>query len=200
MTLESRRQRVGNTPGARPGAVRGRSRAATSPRSGKTFEMKGFLEVNGGGSERALRRCTPPVFPSFRGIGPPARPLFAIGSSLYYEGMSERTNHPVKALGPVPIRRTPILQAQERLAREIDLSAMPPLISGGDRKARGKAVAEQRSSQHVPRRLDRLYRLRPNPAYGSLAITCGHCRHGMLLDELDADPSEIICDRCRRPV
>lgn len=119
--------------------------------------------------------------------------------------MSAGTNHPIKALGPVPYRRTPILslayiQAQTRLEREIDLSALPPLISGGDRKARGKAIAEQRSSAHVPRRLDRLYRLRPDPSYGSIAITCGHCRHGMLLDELDADFSEIMCDRCRRPV
>lgn len=115
-----------------------------------------------------------------------------------------QTNHPVRFLGPIPYQRTPILslafiQAQARADLEIDLSALPPLISGGDRKARAKAISEQRSSAHVPRRLDRCYRLRPNPAYGSFAVWCARCRYQMLLDEIE-DDATLICDRCHRPV
>ena len=111
------------------------------------------------------------------------------------------TNHPVAFIGPVPYRRRPILslefiQAQSRLENEIDLAALPPLISGGDRKARTKAIGEQRSAAHVPRRLDRRYRLRPDPAYGSLMCGCPHCQHIMLIEELDAEA--VTCDRCKR--
>ena len=114
------------------------------------------------------------------------------------------THHPVRKLGPVRYRQLPILslafiQAVARADMEIDLAALPPLISGGDRKARKKAIDEQQSSFRAPRRLDR------NPwlaAYGSLAVTCGHCRHTMLIDdEFDAAAfAELPCDRCHRPV
>ena len=82
---------------------------------------------------------------------------------------------------------------------EIDLAALPPLISGGDRKARKKAADEQRSSFRAPRRVPR------NPwlaAYGSLAVTCSHCGHGMLIDDEfdEAAFAELPCDRCHRPV
>lgn len=118
---------------------------------------------------------------------------------------SQPTNHPVWFLGPMPFQRMPILsldfiQAVSRAELEIDLSALPPLISGGDRKARAKAIAEQKSSRHVSRRLDRRYRLEPDPAYGCIGVWCCHCTHHMLLEELDAEPEEITCDRCHRPV
>lgn len=114
-----------------------------------------------------------------------------------------QTNHPVRFLGPMPYRRTPILslafiQAAARADLEIDLASLPPLISGGDRKARSKAIAEQQSSRRVGRRIDRRWLLRPDPAYGSLAVVCPRCRHMMLLDELDAET--VICDRCKRPI
>ena len=117
--------------------------------------------------------------------------------------MTERTNHPGKNLGPMPFRKMPILslafiQRQERFAHEIDLSALPPLISGGDRKARSKAIAEQQSGLRTPRRVAR------NPwqaAYGALAVTCSHCRHCMLLDqEFDETILDMLCDRCHRTV
>lgn len=111
------------------------------------------------------------------------------------------TNHPVRFLGPVPFRPTRILslahvQAAARAALEVDLSALPPLISGGDRKARAKAVAEQRSSLSAPRRIGRLYRLRPDPTYDTFLVTCPHCRHSAYLDEWNGEP--IRCDRCQR--
>lgn len=109
-----------------------------------------------------------------------------------------QTNHPVQFIGLVRYRPTRILslafvQAAARAELEIDLSALPPLISGGDRKARSKAIAEQRSSLSAKRRHER-HRW-DNPAYGSWAVTCPHCRHGMFLDEVDGD---VLCDRCHR--
>lgn len=111
---------------------------------------------------------------------------------------SAPTNHPVRFLGPMPYRKAPILslafiQAQERFANEIDLSSLPPLISGGDRKARGKAIDEQQSGLRARRRVERNFWL---AAYGSLACTCPRCDHIMLLDEIDAET--ITCDRCHR--
>lgn len=115
-----------------------------------------------------------------------------------------QTNHPVRFIGPVPYRRTPILslafiQAAALAEMEIDLSSLPPLISGGDRKARGKAIAEQRSSLSAPRRIDRRYLLRPDPAYGSMAAWCRRCNYMMLFDGVDDDDA-VICDRCKRPI
>ena len=108
------------------------------------------------------------------------------------------TNHPVRKLGPVAFRRIPVLslafiQAAARADMEIDLAALPPLISGGDRKARKKAIDEQRSGLRAARRVAR------NPwlaAYGSLLCTCPRCWHVMLIEELDAPT--LTCDRCKR--
>lgn len=115
-----------------------------------------------------------------------------------------KTNHPVSFIGPIPYRRTPILslafvQAAARAEMEIDLSALPPLISGGDRKARAKAIAEQQSAFRAARRIDRHFRLEPDPSYGSFAVWCDRCRYQMLLDDIE-DDDVLICDRCHRPI
>lgn len=106
------------------------------------------------------------------------------------------TNHPVRFIGRVARVPTPILslahvQAVCRFEREVDLGSLPTLISGGDRKARQKAVDEQRSPLRAPRRVQRKPWL---AAYGDLAY---HCRCGytvLIADEGVYEPVE--CDRC----
>lgn len=112
-----------------------------------------------------------------------------------------RSNYPVVFAGRVEFRPTPILslafiQAQARYAVERDLSQEPTLLSGGDRKAQGKAFNSQRSMLRTPRRIERNWWL---AAYGSLDCVCPRCRHRMLLDDIEPD-AEVVCDRCHRPM
>lgn len=111
-----------------------------------------------------------------------------------------RSNHPVIFIGRAEFRPTPILslafiQAQARFAVERDLSAEPTLLSGGDRKAQGKARAEQQSMLRTPRRVERNWWV---SAYGMLDCVCPRCRKRQLLDEVEPD-AQIICDRCHQP-
>ena len=111
------------------------------------------------------------------------------------------SNHPVIFRGRVAFQRMPILslafiQAQARFAAERDLSKEPTLLSGGDRKAQGKARAAQQTMLRTPRRVERNWWL---PAYGALHCVCTRCRHQMLLDEIEPD-AEVICQRCRQAI
>jgi hypothetical protein len=111
-----------------------------------------------------------------------------------------RSNHPVIFIGRAEFRRMPILslafiQAQARFSVERDLSSEPTLLSGGDRKAQGKARQAQQSMLRTPRRVERNWWL---PAYGWLDCTCPRCKKRMLLEEIEED-AQVICDRCHRP-
>lgn len=110
-----------------------------------------------------------------------------------------RSNHPVVFVGRAAFRPTPIIslafiQAQVRFAAERDLSKEPTLLSGGDRKAQGKARSAQQSMLRTPRRIERNWWL---AAYGMFDCVCPRCQKRQLLDEIEAG-TEVICDRCHR--
>jgi hypothetical protein len=112
------------------------------------------------------------------------------------------TNHPVRKLGRQSFMLAPILsldfiRSRCKFEMERDLSKEPTLLSGGDRKAQGKARSQQRSMLRVSRRVQR------NPwlaAYGDSAVTCPRCSHMMLIDIDPAEPLAVTCDRCRSAI
>lgn len=114
------------------------------------------------------------------------------------------TNQPVRFIGRQPFTRIPFahlvdVEAGERLAIERDLRDAPTPISGGMRKALSKELGKQNSLRYRPPRRYRAPDLLR--AYGLIQAVCGSCRHVMYFDDVDgADPHEIKCDRCRRPI
>lgn len=112
------------------------------------------------------------------------------------------TNHPVRKIGRIAIRKGPIayladVQAAERLAGERDLRDAPTPISGGMRKALAKEKAQQGSLRWRTRAPHGSVDGRRS--YGLMLVTCpGHfCRHVHFFDEVDfADAPR--CDRCKR--
>ncbi|WBU27558.1 hypothetical protein OOZ54_12720 [Rhodopseudomonas palustris] len=113
------------------------------------------------------------------------------------------TNHPVRKLGRIAIRRGPIahledVQAAEKLAAERDLCEAPMPISGGMRKALHKELMQQsalRWRSKKPYGTARLVR-----SYGLKIATCPHCRRVNYFDELNLDEPAATCDRCKRPL